>query len=467
MPNLRPLLRPRRAPQASCQTTYVLPRACRIVRRLTKGLRYWREAISLPLRRGICAEVRLQLPVFSTRLTEPSDVLARHLRRCEVGQCNRESLKTPSKARRVRAQRACHQCARAKSKCDFQHPCARCQRRSTDCVYNWERQHETYGLYGPIDSALPAAVSIVGSASSIGSSHPDATEDEYTEISAPSFAKVNDMSCGQLNKGSYWSDESKRHLQAANAALTIDAEVHYSSLLLDPQSTLGFDKESVSVDFDFTGLQDCTSELNAISPNRDMAEPFESVAHPVTQIGTMKGGSLPKTCLLDLTTYSYLGAEQQGPCQQIPQTAPWLGYSLKQTDPVAVKCREISHLLKDPHPLLTERMITEYITRDALLHSCQLYGRYFHRHYPLLHAPTFEVIETPPILLLAVMIAGSCFRGGPIPAVHIPKFAMRLLGLIQNEPVCLLPLFTEQQIIINKIAARSRDGDTTAFDSTS
>ena len=141
---------------------------------------------------------------------------------------------------------------------------------------------------------------------------------------------------------------------------------------------------------------------------------------------------------------------EHGAVQQSPLPGPWPSFSLEQIDPVEMKCDEIRHLLKDPDSLTTDKTVTRYITRDTFLHSCRLYGQYFHRHYPVLHAPTFKVIETPPMLLLAVMIAGSCIRDGAIPSVHIPKLAMRLLVLIQNQPVCTPPPFPLATNLVDK-----------------
>ena len=108
-------------------------------------------------------------------------------------------------------------------------------------------------------------------------------------------------------------------------------------------------------------------------------------------------------------------------------------------DPVEAKCDEVRHLLKGSEPLVTEEMISTYFTRENLLLFTGLYGKVWQRNYPILHAPTFELIETSPILLLAIMIVGANCCEGPIPMADIVKLAIRLLILIQNQPVSSHP----------------------------
>ena len=225
-------------------------------------------------------------------MTELSDVLAQHLRRCEEGLKKKELLTTNVSTKRVRVQRACHQCARSKSKCDFQHPCARCIRRSTDCVYNRERYHENGGIYTVVDPVLPAAVSGTTPASVTESFYPHTTEDESTEASEISSTNFNDMPLGELNDGSNWTDQPQQQFLAASTALATNAGVPNTQPLLDRQTILGLDEEYVSMDFDFSRLQDSTSVLNAVSLYYDMTGPFESVDHPATDTMTSRGGLL-------------------------------------------------------------------------------------------------------------------------------------------------------------------------------
>ena len=110
------------------------------------------------------------------------------------------------------------------------------------------------------------------------------------------------------------------------------------------------------------------------------------------------------------------------------------GYSIEQTDPVEAKCAAVRSLLQNSEPLVTKDMISANITRDKLLLCIQLYGKLFQRNYPILHSPTFTLVDTSPILLLAMMLTGACYSD-VISNEHIVKFCMSLLILIEKLPV--------------------------------
>ena len=110
------------------------------------------------------------------------------------------------------------------------------------------------------------------------------------------------------------------------------------------------------------------------------------------------------------------------------------GYSMEQLDPLEAKCADIRSLLKDSQPLVIEEMITAHINRDKLLLCVQLYGKLFQRNYPILHSPKFKLVDTPSILLLAMMLTGACYSD-VISNEHITRFCMSLLILIEKMPV--------------------------------
>ena len=163
-------------------------------------------------------------------------------------------------------------------------------RRSTDCVYNRQRNHEIDGLYGVVDQALPAAVSDASPVSLTESSYADTAEGDTTEVSDTSPVNFNDMPSSELNIGSHWPNQPQQQLQAASIALSTGNEVCSTRLLLDQQSVLGLDGETASMDFDFTRLQDCTSGLNAALPYYNMMRSLESVSHHVTKVTNSTGG---------------------------------------------------------------------------------------------------------------------------------------------------------------------------------
>lgn len=75
-----------------------------------------------------------------------------------------------------------------------------------------------------------------------------------------------------------------------------------------------------------------------------------------------------------------------------------------------------------------------------LLRFSRLYGVKFRGHFSVLHAPSFNLAQTPPLLLLAIMLVGACYANKQVSTAHITKLAMRLLMLIVNQPVRFSPL---------------------------
>jgi hypothetical protein len=115
-------------------------------------------------------------------------------------------------------------------------------------------------------------------------------------------------------------------------------------------------------------------------------------------------------------------------------------------DPVQAKCEEIKTMLKNSQPFVTEDVVTEYITRQTILKCCYMYGKRFQPNFPILHAPSFNLSHTPPILLLAVTLAGAVFEKGHFPAATLNRLAMRLLLIIEIERVRML-LAADQSFI--------------------
>lgn len=70
-----------------------------------------------------------------------------------------------------------------------------------------------------------------------------------------------------------------------------------------------------------------------------------------------------------------------------------------------------------------------------MTYLCHLYGKHFQSSLPIVHSPTFDMLKSPPILLLAIMLVGACYAKETIPPAQITKLAMRLLTAIGLEPV--------------------------------
>ena len=124
------------------------------------------------------------------------------------------------------------------------------------------------------------------------------------------------------------------------------------------------------------------------------------------------------------------------------------GFSLSRLDPLEAKRNQIIELLKRSAPLDSENVTYSYITRDNIVHLCHLYGKHFQHNLPIIHAPTFDMSKSPPILLLAIMLVGACYSEGSIPPADVTKLAMRLLTAIAAEPVsCISSALIVQDLL--------------------
>jgi hypothetical protein len=88
-------------------------------------------------------QVYISLPRVLLILKMLSDVLARHLRRCDKGDINKDLLPKGS-AKRPRAKTACNECAKSKLKCDSQNPCGHCMHSSLQCQYTRQGYSDPY-----------------------------------------------------------------------------------------------------------------------------------------------------------------------------------------------------------------------------------------------------------------------------------------------------------------------------------
>jgi len=120
---------------------------------------------------------------------------------------------------------------------------------------------------------------------------------------------------------------------------------------------------------------------------------------------------------------------------QPPSPCTGNGFSLNRLDPLRGKCDDIIELLKRASSHDTDETIYGYITRQNMVHLCHLYGKHFQQNIPFIHAPTFDMTQSPPPLLLAIMLVGACYAPDTIFPSQVVKLARRLLTAIALEPV--------------------------------
>jgi hypothetical protein len=120
--------------------------------------------------------------------------------------------------------------------------------------------------------------------------------------------------------------------------------------------------------------------------------------------------------------------------EAIPNSPFANGFQLQQLDSVEAKCIDIRSYLRTFRSSLPDEAISTYVTRDRLLTSIQWYGKFYQPVMPILHLPTFELVKTPPVLLLAMMLVGDCYCDSKIPAPTTLQFAIHILLLIESSP---------------------------------
>lgn len=101
--------------------------------------------------------------------------------------------------------------------------------------------------------------------------------------------------------------------------------------------------------------------------------------------------------------------------------------------------------------MVPEEVVVRSINRDSLLQALQLFGRNFQRHIPFLHAPTFDLTTSSPILVLAMFVAGACYTDLVRPAKYLYSMARRVLVHIERQQVG----WSSKGLLIDITAARN------------
>lgn len=110
-------------------------------------------------------------------------------------------------------------------------------------------------------------------------------------------------------------------------------------------------------------------------------------------------------------------------------------FPLERLDPVEALCVEIRDLLNSVGPVINEETSSTYVTRANLILFSELCSRHFLQQLPVLHIPSFHLVNTPPMLLIAIFVAGACFADDQMSVDTIHEIGMGLLKVIENQPV--------------------------------
>lgn len=314
-----------------------------------------------------------------------SDTLLRHLRTCQEAKRNSNNLH-PDPGRQSRSKKACNRCAQSRLKCDGQVPCQRCKEKSLPCEYTRQGYRDPYEAYQITEKT---------------EQEPPLNETSAESTTIEVFVPPQD------------GTRNTHNVALANSLMTPSPErpdVDRSNEVYPNEST-DYTNASVLSGYDI-GLSLEDSDWDALLNqgfNTNLNEAFDLSVFPASSV-------------------------------QDQIRTPWQftgGLQLQQIDSVEGKCVAIRNYIQSLPSAFGHNSILRYITRDRLVSSIQMYAKHYQSIVPILHLPTFELTKTPPVLLLSMMLIGSCYAGNDIPAAAIIQCAMGVLLAIESSQVCV------------------------------
>ena len=321
------------------------------------------------------------------------------MRGCEKGLSDHARRLAHHSKSQTKTKRACDECAKAKAKCDGQKPCYRCRRKAVKCEKTRNGYEDPYGIYSIQN---PAGVDIIVDTS-------------------PSDAQSSHKDSGHTNPEVGYAAPHLETPSVLSAVTCHDQETYFSpheapnNMALVPPIDKDLNMSHFFGDYGLADDEELSSELDPTSIYFSSVGGLDYLFNPQNQHTLISNpGFLPLT--------------------QPTRAFTDDGFSLARLDPIEAKCSEIIDLLKRSDPTDSEEIIHPYITRNNMVRSCHLYGKHFQHNLPIIHSPSFDILKSPPILLLAVMLVGACYSEDSIPPAQVTMLAMRLLAVIGSEP---------------------------------
>ena len=285
----------------------------------------------------------------------------------------------------TRDKTACDECAQTKVKCDSGSPCWQCKRREVTCLYTRRGYYDPYGIFRTQPSDfLPL---------------PPLTEAQQ---------------CGLI--------DSDDRLRLEPADFDLDPSIDFTfedHLDMFPQSAL--------LNHDFQGM----TAQDIAFPDIDspgMLHPTHIEEHLLYPAGNASDevGNSP----------THKGVAFTNGQEHTTNTVTFQAYfNTIQLDPVEAKCLEIRTLLSELVSSSQNEEALFHLDRQKLVLCVSSYGEHFQPNLPIIHRPSFRIIDTPPALLLAMMLVGACSSEKPIPRAIVDRLAMRLSTWIGKQTV--------------------------------
>ena len=321
------------------------------------------------------------------------------MRGCESGLSDDARRLVHRSKLQTKTKRACDDCAKAKTKCDGKEPCDRCRRKGIQCQKTRNGYEDPYTIY-----AIQHPTTVDGTVDT----SPSGVEG-LNKNGNPTDSELN-YAAPQIGRPAWQSDATcqDREMDIPQSGTPND-----NVPVLPPDKD--FDVDRVLGDYNLADDEEFWSKPGAATNYFPSIGGLDYLFNPHNQ-------------------HPFVSSPVVLPPVQPAPAFIADGFSLARLDPIAAKCSQIIDLLKESEVPDSEGSSYVYITRDNLVRTCHHYGKHFQHNLPIIHSPSFNVLESPPILLLAVMLVGSCYTENSIPPAQVTKLAMRLLSVIGSQP---------------------------------
>ena len=304
--------------------------------------------------------------------------------------------------KQTRSKRACNRCAASRLKCDSQKPCQRCHKKSLICEYTRSGYSDPYEVFR-IDRT-----------------------DHATETEEDTLGSQG------------------RELQTARKVSSRDGVLNGALPTTSPHVLSG--------DTDLLGADLFNqSSMLGFMPIPDFIAPFSYMDAPANfsqDLGDMDFSfdsldwdaliNVPEDAILTISSDLPDSIETPVALDKRVTGGDWNyteGLPLQRVDLVEAKCIEMRKYLTNFTRGVDPNAIGQYITRERLVNCVQLFAKHYQSIQPIIHLPTFELTDTPPDLLLAMMLVGACYSKNIIPSSTVVQAAIHVVLTIESSSV--------------------------------
>lgn len=196
--------------------------------------------------------------------------------------------------------------------------------------------------------------------------------------------------------------------------------------------------EGVNIDPDLLPRSDTDLEMT-VAPVDFVSDDQNNLLMSMDQAMSLSPDTLDDLAFLSYsaqTAFSFGIQEEFLEFMPMQNFHPAAGFLPVQIDPVEKKCADIREIIRESSNGVIDEVLMSHITRANLVQLIEVYGRHYQPNIPILHGPTFCLVDESPVLLLAMMLVGACYSGETtISTPVVNRLAMILLGWIDNQPV--------------------------------